>query len=100
MDQAGMLRNMVKKSGKPGPDGENGEKTGSGRLKKKEESFIQVIAVTSGKGGVGKTNVVANLGYALTKLDKRVLILDADMGLANLDVLLGLTPKYNFVPSM
>jgi flagellar biosynthesis protein FlhG len=55
----------------------------------------QVIAVTSGKGGVGKTNVVANLGYALTKLNKRVLILDADIGLANLDVLLGFSPKYN-----
>ena len=95
MDQAGKLRNMVRKGGKPGPDGDNGGKTGSGRLEKNEESFIQVIAVTSGKGGVGKTNVVANLGYALTKLDKRVLILDADMGLANLDVLLGLTPKYN-----
>ena len=55
----------------------------------------QVIAVTSGKGGVGKTNVVANLGYALTKMDKRVLVLDADIGLANLDVLLGFSPKYN-----
>lgn len=95
MDQAGMLRTMARKSGKPGPDGGNGGKTGSGRLEKNEKSFTQVIAVTSGKGGVGKTNVVANLGYALTKLDKRVLILDADMGLANLDVLLGLTPKYN-----
>ena len=62
---------------------------------KKENPFIQVIAVTSGKGGVGKTNVVANLGYALTRLRKRVLVLDADIGLANLDVLLGLTPKYN-----
>ncbi|MBE9541802.1 MAG: AAA family ATPase, partial [Proteobacteria bacterium] len=58
-------------------------------------SPVQVIAVTSGKGGVGKTNVVANLGYALTRLNKRVLILDADMGLANMDVILGLSPKYN-----
>jgi flagellar biosynthesis protein FlhG len=55
----------------------------------------RVIAVTSGKGGVGKTNIVANLGYAFTRLGKKVLILDADLGLGNLDVLLGLTPKYN-----
>ena len=56
----------------------------------------RVIAITSGKGGVGKTNIVANLGYALSKLGERVLILDADLGLANLDVLLGIAPKYNF----
>ncbi|NIS17338.1 MAG: MinD/ParA family protein, partial [candidate division Zixibacteria bacterium] len=48
----------------------------------------RVIAVTSGKGGVGKTNIVANLGYAFTRLGKKVLILDADLGLGNLDVLL------------
>ena len=57
------------------------------------ESFPQVIAVSSGKGGVGKTNVVANVGMALSKLGKRVLILDADLGLGNLDVLLGLVPR-------
>jgi len=62
----------------------------------KIDSFTRVLAVTSGKGGVGKTNVVANLGFAFTKLGKKVLILDADLGLANIDVLLGLTPKFNF----
>lgn len=55
----------------------------------------RVIAVTSGKGGVGKTNIVANLGYGFSRLGKKVLILDADLGLGNLDVLLGLAPKYN-----
>jgi flagellar biosynthesis protein FlhG len=55
----------------------------------------RVIAITSGKGGVGKTNIVANLGYALCKGGQRVLIFDADLGLGNLDVLLGLTPRYN-----
>lgn len=54
----------------------------------------QVIAVTSGKGGVGKTNVVANLALALIQTGKRVLVLDADLGLANLDVLLGLVPRW------
>ena len=55
----------------------------------------RVIAITSGKGGVGKSNIVANLGYVLSRMGKRVLILDADLGLGNLDVLLGLAPKYN-----
>lgn len=59
------------------------------------KSDKRIIAVTSGKGGVGKTNIVANLGYALGRLNKKVLILDADLGLGNLDVLLGLAPKYN-----
>jgi flagellar biosynthesis protein FlhG len=55
---------------------------------------IPVIAVTSGKGGVGKTNVVMNLAYSLSLLKQRVVIIDADMGLSNLDVLIGLAPKY------
>jgi flagellar biosynthesis protein FlhG len=55
----------------------------------------RVIAITSGKGGVGKTNIVANLGFSLGKLGKKVLILDADLGLGNLDILLGLSPRYN-----
>ena len=58
--------------------------------------LLKVIAVSSGKGGVGKTNVVANLAIALAKIGKKVIILDADLGLGNLDVLLGLAPKYNF----
>lgn len=55
---------------------------------------VQVIAVTSGKGGVGKTNVSANLALSLARSGKRVLVLDADLGLGNLDVLLGLAPRY------
>ena len=58
-------------------------------------SATRVIAITSGKGGVGKTNIVANLGYTLASQGKKVLILDADWGLGNLDVLLGLAPRYN-----
>ncbi len=55
----------------------------------------RVISITSGKGGVGKTNVVVNLATALSKMGKKVLVLDADLGLANVDVLLGIVPKYN-----
>ena len=54
----------------------------------------RVLAVASGKGGVGKTNVVANLAFALTKLQKTVLVMDADLGLGNLGIMLGLTPQY------
>lgn len=52
----------------------------------------RVLAITSGKGGVGKTNVVAGLAMALAQLGQRVVVLDADFGLANLDILLGLNP--------
>ena len=65
------------------------------QLKKKGGSNTRVIAITSGKGGVGKTSIVGNLGYAFAKIGKKVLILDADLGLGNLDVLLGLAPKFN-----
>ena len=58
-------------------------------------STPRVICVTSGKGGVGKTNITANLAFALAREGRKVLILDADLNLANIDVLLGLTPKFN-----
>jgi flagellar biosynthesis protein FlhG len=54
-----------------------------------------VFAVTSGKGGVGKTNVVANLATELSRRGKRVLAIDADLGLANLDLFLGVRPEYS-----
>ncbi len=56
---------------------------------------VRVIAVSSGKGGVGKTNVSVNLAASLAKDGKEVLLLDADLGLANVDVLLGLNPAYD-----
>ena len=55
----------------------------------------RVLSITSGKGGVGKTAVVANLAVLLARMGKRVLILDADLGLANIDVVFGLAPGHN-----
>ena len=55
---------------------------------------LRTLAVTSGKGGVGKTNLVVNMGIELSRLGRRVLIIDADLGLANVDVVLGLNPEY------
>ncbi len=74
------------KAGMPLPEA---DKEGSGG------SVVRVISVTSGKGGVGKTNCVVNMAISLARKGKRVLILDADLGLCNLDVMLGLSPKYN-----
>jgi len=61
-------------------------------FEKQSNNSIRVLAVTSGKGGVGKTHVSANLAYSLAKLGKRVLVFDADMGLANIDIILGSRP--------
>ncbi|MEW5898342.1 MAG: MinD/ParA family protein [Bacillota bacterium] len=70
----------------------------SGVLKSTSDQQIRpgarVIAVTSGKGGVGKTSLVVNLSLALARLGRRVIILDADLGLANVEVLMGVTPHY------
>jgi flagellar biosynthesis protein FlhG len=89
MDQANGLREMVRKKAfnMNGISGVKGRSTGS--------AFPRVIAVTSGKGGVGKTNIVGNLAIAFRRLGRRVLILDGDLGLANIDIIFGLNPTYN-----
>jgi len=67
----------------------------SGLRKMQKSNPIKVIAVSGGKGGVGKTNVSLNTSIALGQLGKRVLVLDADLGLANVDVMLGLRVQRN-----
>lgn len=86
MDQAKGLRQMARTSAMKKRE-RNGASNGS--------SYPRVIAVTSGKGGVGKTNIVGNLAVAMTRLGKRVVIIDADVGLANIDIIFNLRPKYN-----
>ncbi len=63
----------------------------TGKAKQKQ---VKTITVTSGKGGVGKSNVVANLAVALARAGKKVMIIDADLGLSNIDVIFDLAPKY------
>ena len=60
----------------------------------------RVITVTSGKGGVGKTSISINLAIQLTRLGKRVVVFDADFGLANIEVMLGVRPQYNLADMM
>lgn len=64
-------------------------------LRQMKKQMVKVISVTGGKGGVGKTNVTLNLAMALAQLGKKVLVLDADLGLANCDVMLGLRVEKN-----
>ncbi len=85
-----------------GTAGTHGSKTPDPALADSKGSILcqkrrgpKIVAVTSGKGGVGKTNVVANLSVSLSELGKKIVVLDADFGLANIDVLLGLTPRYH-----
>lgn len=77
MDQAQQLRNIIKNSNKPA------------------RPLARIITVTSGKGGVGKSNVAINLAIQFKRMGKRVIILDADFGLANIEIMFGTVPKHN-----
>lgn len=76
MDQAEQLRSIIKANNI-------------------QKSLARVIAVTSGKGGVGKSSTSINLAIQLRKLGQRVIILDADFGLANIEIMFGIMPKNN-----
>ena len=75
-----------------GSGGQPTEPGGGGAL---DAARAQGFAVTSGKGGVGKSNVTANLAIHVAKSGKRVLVIDADLGLANIEILFGLKPRYH-----
>ena len=77
MDQAEQLRNIIKSKQNP------------------QRPLARVITVTSGKGGVGKSNTSINLAIQFRKMGQRVIILDADFGLANIEIMFGTVPKYN-----
>ncbi len=84
LDQAEKLRNIIKKS----------QMTDSSTVSQ-EKKHARIITVTSGKGGVGKSNTAINLAVQFRKLGKRVIILDADFGLANIEVMFGSIPKFS-----
>src|SRR6476646_1720759 len=69
--------------------------TGLRDMARRAESRIQTIAITSGKGGVGKTNLAVNLATVLASMRRRVVLLDADLGLANADILCDVQPRFN-----
>ena len=94
MDQAAVLR-MMKETDKGVHKMASIIKHEGDVARNGEKENIRVIAVTSGKGGVGKTFITANLAYILSRMKKKTLIIDADMGLANIDVILGIFPEYN-----
>jgi flagellar biosynthesis protein FlhG len=87
IDQAEGLRRKVAES----------QRESSPKGKISGNNSCRVITVTSGKGGVGKTNIACNLALSLAAMSKRVLIIDGDLGLANVNIVIGLTPapKYN-----
>lgn len=91
MDQASSLRRIVRDNTAM----EGRRRTEAAPAVAGELDCPRVIAVSSGKGGVGKTNMVGNLAMALTGFGKKVLILDADMGLANIDIIFGIHPEFN-----
>jgi flagellar biosynthesis protein FlhG len=79
----------------PAPEEQGQPDQSSGLRRRRDAKPVKVIAVTGGKGGVGKSNISANLAVALSLLGRRVMLLDGDLGLANVDVLFGLQPLYN-----
>ncbi|SDK46011.1 MinD/ParA family protein [Natronincola ferrireducens] len=90
MDQATKLRELINR--KKLPSTSNIIKSDG-----KSKPSTRIICITSGKGGVGKTNFTANLAIALANLNKKVVVIDADLGLANVDVILGVIPQHTLL---
>jgi flagellar biosynthesis protein FlhG len=88
VDQASHLRKIMEKESRM-PVKHAPKQTG-----KTDDDGPRVFSITSGKGGVGKTNLVANLALAFRNMGKRVLIFDGDLGLANIDIVFGVHPQY------
>ena len=72
-----------------------GDRTERFTENRRDQSKTRIITVTSGKGGVGKTNISVNMALAYARLGKKVVVMDADLGLANVNVMLRMTPRYN-----
>jgi flagellar biosynthesis protein FlhG len=97
-DQAEKLREIMrhKTAGAEGEDNKaRNERIESRAADKTGGTKSRIITVTSGKGGVGKTNVSVNMALAYARLGKKVVVMDADLGLANVNVMLNMIPKYN-----
>lgn len=100
IDQATTLRNLAKNVALSGQSTCPQERTKAttamaDREIQPQPPLVRTIAISSGKGGVGKTSLTVNLAIALSRLGQKMLILDGDLGLANVDILLGLHAKYN-----
>jgi flagellar biosynthesis protein FlhG len=96
-DQAEKLREIMrqKKNNSGVPSGAQNENSGTTAGDKHSGRKTRIITITSGKGGVGKSNLSVNMAIAFARLGKKVIVMDADLGLANVNVLLKMIPKYN-----
>jgi len=92
-DQASELRNLMKDRSAGVTD--TSSVVGDGASGTRINNKTRIITVTSGKGGVGKTNIATNLGIAYAQMGKKVIVIDADLGLANVNVMMNLIPQYN-----
>jgi flagellar biosynthesis protein FlhG len=89
-DQAEKLREIMKRKKENSSTG-----APSAKSNVKAADKARIITVTSGKGGVGKTNLSVNMALAFARMGKKVIVMDADLGLANVNVMLNMIPKYN-----